>query len=123
VWGQKVKVRERELNRNTNTAGLVQSEQEETQRREGRTEKSNETEKTKGSEEERNGEEDFVRDIRRLEMKQQRKAKEEQENAKLSQCLITPEHHAVRAWRLMVNVTLWPFYPLPQEGPAFPDKS
>jgi len=47
-------VRERELNRNKSTAVSVQSEQEETQRREGWTEKSNETEKTKDSEEEGN---------------------------------------------------------------------
>jgi hypothetical protein len=47
-------VRERELNRNKSTAISVQSEQEEIQRREGWTEKSNEMEKTKGSEEERN---------------------------------------------------------------------
>ena len=54
MWGQKVKVREGELSRDQITAVNVQSEQEETQRREGWMEKSKETENTKGSEEEGN---------------------------------------------------------------------
>jgi hypothetical protein len=52
MWGQKVKVRERELNKEESTAVAIQSEQGETPRIEGWKEKNNETEKTKGSEEE-----------------------------------------------------------------------
>jgi len=54
MWGRKGKARERELNRDKSRAVTVPSEQEETQRREGWMEKSNETENTKGSEEEGN---------------------------------------------------------------------
>jgi hypothetical protein len=47
---------------------------------------------------------------------------EEQEKTK---CSITPQHHVMKGWgrwRVILSFVLRPFYFLPQQGPAFPDK-